>query len=66
MTRSLFMGGTVGSISIINTSEISYLVKGTPETIVTLRMVLIVWRITLSKEACLVLSSLLSETKKDL
>ena len=58
------MQRTVGIFSIMTTSKVSYLVKGTLETIVTLRLVLIVCIIILSKAVCSGFLSLLSDTKK--
>ena len=51
---------------IITTREVSHRVRGTPDAIVALMIVFIVWRISLSKLVCSGLLSLLSDTKKDL
>ena len=48
----------------MNTRDVSHLFKGTPKTIVALSIVMIVWRMTLSKAMCSGLVSLLSGTKK--
>ena len=66
MTRSLFIRGTAGIFFIITTRDVSHLVRGIPEAFVAFIIVLIVWRMALSKVICSGLSSLLSETKKDL
>ena len=46
------------------TSDVNHLVSGTPEAIVALMIVFIVCRIALSKLACSIFVSLLSETRK--
>ena len=66
MTQSFFIQGTTGIFSIVTTRDVSHLVKGISEAIVALSIVLIVWRITLSKAICSGLVSLMSDTKKDL
>ena len=63
MTLSLLILGTVGIFSIITTREVNHLVKCKPEEIVAFMIVLMVWRMALSKVACSGLSSSLSETK---
>ena len=66
ITLSLFILGTEGVFSIMTTSDVSHLVNGTPEAMVALIIVFIVCRTALSKLACSVFVSLLSETKNDL
>ena len=66
MTRISFIQGTARIYSIMTTRDVSHLVKGTLEAIVALSIVLIVWRMTLSKTMWSGLVSLLSNTKKDL
>ena len=66
MTRSLLILGTAGILSITTTRDVIYLVKGTPEVMVSLIIVLILCRMALSKVMSSTVLSLLSETKKDL
>ena len=66
MTRNLFIRETAGIFFIITTRDVSHLAKGTPKVILALSIVLIVWRMSLSKAMCSGLVPLLSDTKKDL
>ena len=60
------MRGTTRVYSNTTTRDVIHHVKGTPEAIITLMIVLIVYRMVLSKAMCLGFVSLLSNTKKDL
>ena len=58
------MRGTAGIFSIITTRAVIHLVKGTPDAIVALRIVLIVCRMALPKTVCSCFVSLLPDTKR--
>ena len=66
ITRILSIRGTTGIFSITTTRDVIHHVKGTPEAIIASMIVLIVYRMVLSKAMCLGFASLLSDTRKDL